>query len=137
MLLLLWLLVASFSLLSGLEAALLSSPRTVYELKYTRAHSLGDGYQFDARHGWETVNVTNLQYKYSRAVAELESIAATEDTFSSHGNLATEKSKPDKRKSSPSNASKSTFHVLNDVWKGLKGVGDLQKVKITWYVKPG
>lgn len=28
------------------------------------AHSLGDGYQFDPRDGWEVVNTTDLPYKY-------------------------------------------------------------------------
>ncbi|KAI0091917.1 hypothetical protein BDY19DRAFT_927405 [Irpex rosettiformis] len=43
--------------------------RTYYdslEARYTRAHSLGDGYRFDSRDGWETVNVTDLAYKYRR-----------------------------------------------------------------------
>jgi len=35
------------------------------ELQYTRPHSLGHGYAFDPRDGWQTVNVSNLSYKYS------------------------------------------------------------------------
>ena len=34
--------------------------------KYTRPHSLGRGYTFDPRDGWQTVNVSNLSYKYSQ-----------------------------------------------------------------------
>lgn len=35
------------------------------QARYSRAHSLGDdNYQFDPRDGWQTVNASNLQYKY-------------------------------------------------------------------------
>ena len=123
-----------FSLLSGLNAAHLSSPRTVSELKYSRAHSLDDGYQFDARQGWESVNVTNLQYKYPRSITDLASTAGGNGALSSLKQLATDKSKIGKRKPSSSSITKSTLHFLNDVWNGLKGIGSLDTVKITWYV---
>jgi hypothetical protein len=35
------------------------------EHQYTRPHSLGRGYTFDPKDGWQTVNVSNLSYKYS------------------------------------------------------------------------
>jgi hypothetical protein len=38
---------------------------TATELQYMRPHSLGHGYTFDPRDGWQTVNVSNLSYKYS------------------------------------------------------------------------
>jgi hypothetical protein len=38
---------------------------TATEHQYTRPHSLGRGYTFDPRDGWQTVNVSNLSYKYS------------------------------------------------------------------------
>jgi len=38
---------------------------TATEPQYTRPHSLGRGYTFDPRDGWQTVNVSNLSYKYS------------------------------------------------------------------------
>lgn len=38
---------------------------TATELQYTRPHSLGHGYAFDPRDGWQAVNVSNLAYKYS------------------------------------------------------------------------
>jgi len=41
--------------------------RAASESRYSRTHSLGDSYKFDARDGWQTVNVTNLQYKYRRS----------------------------------------------------------------------
>lgn len=36
------------------------------QARYAHAHSLGNSYQFDSRDGWETVNVTDMQYKYAR-----------------------------------------------------------------------
>ena len=38
--------------------------------RYTRAHSLGNNYHFSARDGWQTVNVTNLSYKYRRSLID-------------------------------------------------------------------
>ena len=46
------------------DAAHLQGYHTDLEARYAHAHSLGDGYLFDPRDGWETVNVTDLQYKY-------------------------------------------------------------------------
>src|ERR1700753_2370127 len=33
--------------------------------KYSRAHSYHDSYSFEARDGWQTVNASDLSYKYS------------------------------------------------------------------------
>lgn len=40
------------------------------ERRYSTPHSLGDNYQFDPRDGWQTVNVSNLAYKYARSIPE-------------------------------------------------------------------
>jgi hypothetical protein len=45
-----------------------SLPRTITESRYSTAHSLGDDYIFDPRDGWQSANVTNLQYKYGRGL---------------------------------------------------------------------
>ncbi|KAK7695478.1 hypothetical protein QCA50_000114 [Cerrena zonata] len=62
------LVLAAFFLLSnlvlGTSALDLRSFHDSLEARYTRAHSLGDNYQFDPRDGWQTVNASNLQYKY-------------------------------------------------------------------------
>ncbi|KAI0772703.1 hypothetical protein BC629DRAFT_1529580 [Irpex lacteus] len=47
-------------------AADLRSYHNSLEARYAHAHSLGDSYQFDPRDGWETVNITDLAYKYRR-----------------------------------------------------------------------
>ncbi|KAJ3573874.1 hypothetical protein NP233_g2153 [Leucocoprinus birnbaumii] len=77
---------------------------------YTRSHSLGENYTFDPRDGWLSVNVTNLQYKYRRDL---------DDSEHSSG----------KHRSGVSGVIK----VLDDFWKGLKGIGNPQPVTITWY----
>jgi len=41
--------------------------------------------------------------------------------------------KESKSQKSPSNISNTVKHALDQVWKGLKGIGSLEKVKITWY----
>lgn len=48
------------------SAADLRLSHNALEARYTRAHSLGDNYQFYPRDGWQTVNISNLQYKYRR-----------------------------------------------------------------------
>ncbi|KAL1944243.1 hypothetical protein VTO73DRAFT_3428 [Trametes versicolor] len=60
------LLAASFmTYLTGVSAAEIDYNRMALERKYTTPHSLGRNYQFDPRDGWQTVNTTNLSYKYS------------------------------------------------------------------------
>ncbi|THH33698.1 hypothetical protein EUX98_g556 [Antrodiella citrinella] len=53
-------------LLLGTEASDLRAAHNTLESRYARAHSLSNNYHFSARDGWQTVNVTNLQYKYRR-----------------------------------------------------------------------
>ena len=74
---------------------------------YARSHSLGEGYQFDSRE-WRSVNVSDPAVKYDK---ESPSRRDSKDTLSG-----------------------STAHLLNDVWNGLKGIGDPSTVKITWSV---
>ncbi|CDO68711.1 Distantly related to plant expansins [Trametes cinnabarina] len=58
--------LASLTLI-GVSAAEIDTARMALERKYTTPHSLGEGYVFNPRDGWETVNMTDLLYKYSRA----------------------------------------------------------------------
>lgn len=121
--------VATVLCISGSEAARLN-PRTASELRYSRSHSLGNSYQFDARQGWEFVNITDLQYKYSRSLEATASTVLEEDLTPSL-EARGQKSQP---KSSPLSISDTIKHALNQAWKGLKGIGSLEQVKITWYV---
>lgn len=104
-------LIALTVLLSSLSALAASTARTISESKYSVAHSLGDNYIFDPRDGWQTVNVTNLAYKYKRGP----------------------KGSPQRPKSK-SVLNGELGSVVNKIWEGLKGVGSTESVIITWYV---
>jgi hypothetical protein len=88
--------------------------RAISESRYTTAHSLGDNYKFDPRDGWQTVNVTNLQYKYPRDAGV---------------------SKPKSSKAiAPSNGLRSVaVNSVKSVLKGLKLIGESKPVTVTWY----
>jgi len=88
------------------------------ESKYAKAHSLGNGYNFDHRDGWQSVNVSNLAYKYSRS----------NNANSDSGSLA----KRSTAKATTSGIGQ-VVGVINNVWEGLKGIGQAQPVTITWY----
>ncbi|KAF8192489.1 Non-catalytic module family EXPN protein [Pholiota molesta] len=91
-------------------AAQPSPARAISESKYTTAHSLGDEYKFDPRDGWETVNVTNLDYKYKRGSEnDLNDRAGGKGVGAAISGL------------------------VKNIWKGLKGIGDKEAVTITWY----
>lgn len=57
-------------LMTTSRAADISASQSSMERRYSTPHSLGDSYQFHPRDGWESVNITNLQYKYSRSLAD-------------------------------------------------------------------
>ncbi|EAU84698.1 hypothetical protein CC1G_00217 [Coprinopsis cinerea okayama7 len=87
--------------------------------KYDKAHSLGDGYQFDPRDGWEVVNATNLDYKYSNDIAQPQNIVGRK----LHAN----------KSSKPKGVAGSLTEFLQKALKGLTGIGKPQPVTITWY----
>ncbi|OSD04342.1 hypothetical protein PYCCODRAFT_148891 [Trametes coccinea BRFM310] len=80
------------------------------ERKYTTPHSLGEGYVFSARDGWETVNMTDLVYKYSRANldSDLDDDGDGDDDYSGGFGLSTLEPRAKKAKKSQSKASKKT-----------------------------
>lgn len=91
-------------------AAQPSCARAISESKYTTAHSLGDEYNFDPRDGWQTVNVTNLDYKYKRrSEIDLNDRAGGKGVGAAISGL------------------------VKNIWKGLKGIGNKEAVTITWY----
>lgn len=87
------------------------APPTVAGLKYSRAHSLESGYNFDPRDGWQPVNISNLSYKY--------------------GPSPTKVHRPTKSISKL----KSILYPITKVLKGLKGFGKPEKVTITWWAQ--
>ena len=88
--------------------------------KYTRAHSLGENYQFDARDGWEKVDATDLQYKYAR-----NNISDPQQHFN----------KRVKHNSDDGSGLRigALKHVIGQAWNGLKAIGTPEPVVITWY----
>ena len=108
----------------------------VSKSKYSRAHSLGDSYQFEPRDGWQNVNVTNLQYKYPRFNPS-DSNQQGSSPFEKRGKQKGTQSK----KKDPTNKGEggdalggTLKHILGDVWNGLKALGQPEPVTITWYV---
>lgn len=93
--------------------------------KYTRAHTLGDNYQFDAKDGWNHVNITNLAYKYAQSAGDLgkrHSIHTTSKLSTPPGDTL----------SSATSVGDILKNVVNGVFKGLKALGNPQPVTITW-----
>lgn len=86
---------------------------------YHRAHSLADNYQFDPRDGWEVVNITNLDYKYRRDLAQGQNIRSKK-LHSVKGS----------RKNGVAGA---LTKFIDKALKGLTGIGKPQPVTITWY----
>ena len=88
-------------------------PHTRLRKHYARAHSLKEGHDFNSGE-WHTVNVTDLGYKYEQPVTS-------------------ERSQKSTASGKVSDIGGTVSHLLNDVWNGLKGTGDSDTVKITWY----
>lgn len=138
------------------SVVLASDPRAIHdslESRYAHAHSLGNSYQFDARDGWQSVNITNLQYKYSRG-DNIDEDEDDPDEEGAHGTLGkraskkattkskaktSSKSKPKKKTTSNSKATSATSKVskvtssIQKIIDTLKGVGKAEPVTITWY----
>lgn len=89
------------------------SLRAATHHNYARAHSLGDSYQFDARDGWQTVNISNTAYANQ----------------SPHPTPSTPKTAEKKRDTGLTGA---VEKVVNGVWEGLKALGGTTPVTITW-----
>jgi hypothetical protein len=88
------------------------APPTAAELKYSRAHSLESGYNFDPRDGWQPVNISNLSYKYGHSPPKVH--------------------KPAK---SISKVKSILGPIVTKVLKGLKGIGQPEKVTVTWWAQ--
>jgi hypothetical protein len=86
------------------------------ESRYSRSHSLGDSYEFDPRDGWETVNVTDLSYKYNTANNAARNVQLAERSIAT----------------SPFAKDSAAGRIIHDIWNGLKALGAPQSVTITW-----
>ena len=98
--------------------------------RYSRAHSLGEGYEFHKRDGWESVSISDLGYKYTNT---------TGSALEKRGGKSAKGKKGHATKGKPPHGSSDTglggalTHILGDVWNGLKAIGDPEPVIITWY----
>lgn len=97
------------------------------ELKYSRSHSLGDDYEFNIRDGWETVNISDLAYKYESSSPSYPLDMSSE--IVNAGQIA-------KRGTSSSlkKIGDSVKGAVKDIFKGLKAIGSPEPVTITWSV---
>lgn len=143
---------------AGVSAAHVDAERMALERRYTRAHSLGDNYVFDPRDGWETVNTTNLAYKYNHARSDALSGSDAHNDYldntadSDYGNSTlvarakkTSKAKSKSKSKSKSKAPKSSgASTASDLLKGglkkvmdsFRGFGKKEPVIITWFETP-
>jgi hypothetical protein len=105
------LLLASLHIASASYLPSQRAPPTAAELKYSRAHSLESGYNFDPRDGWQPVNISNLPYKYGPSPPKVHRPTKSISKF------------------------KSILDPLTNALKGLKGIGKPEKVTITWWAQ--
>lgn len=108
-----------------------SSVRAITESKYSTAHSLGGGYIFDPRDGWQSINVTNLQYKYRRQ-PKLDFDDSQADDYSAIESRSKKPKKTPQKAHNKTSLGSAITGVVNGVLKGLKGVGKPEPVIITW-----
>ncbi|KAA1466213.1 hypothetical protein DENSPDRAFT_830979 [Dentipellis sp. KUC8613] len=106
-------------------------PRSVSELRYSTAHSLGDGYEFNVQDGWQTINITNLPYKYSNISRGHGGRAASHADNLQRRSKKPKESADDKAKSD--SIGDTVKETVKNVFKGLKGLGKPEPVTITWY----
>ncbi|OBZ76632.1 hypothetical protein A0H81_04002 [Grifola frondosa] len=145
--------------LTTATAADISAFQAALERRYTTAHSLGDTYQFDPRDGWQTVNVSNLQYKYNHLDDSLDTADSSHGGHLSTRTNNKSKSKP-KSKAKPyaktqsnakphanaktqsdakvsNSASSKALNVIGSSFKSIinsiKAIGASEPVTITWY----
>ena len=145
-------------LMTTSRAADISASQSSMERRYSTPHSLGDSYQFDPRDGWESVNITNLQYKYSRSLADsLEdpdgptiprahtkraSKKASKSSTNKTAKKTTKttskaaKTAPKSAKTTTSSAKSAANGLLGSVKSvvdSMKAIGEPEPVTITWY----
>ena len=120
------------------------------EARDARAHSQGENYQFDPRDGWQTVNASNLQYKYSRDYGDPDDVddwddgAEGSDTLekrsSKKSNSTSKSTKNTKSKAksksksiNPKSAAAKVASSFKKIVDSMKGTGKAEPVTITWY----
>lgn len=133
-------------LMTTSRAADISTSQSSLERRYSTSHSLGESYQFHPRDGWEAVNITNLQYKYSRSLADDLGDLDGPTIPRAHTKRTSKKVSKESTKKTPKAALKAakTISTANSAGIGLlgsvkavvdsmKAMGESEPVTITWY----
>lgn len=142
-------------LMTTTRAADISAFQSSLERRYTTPHSLGNSYQFDPRDGWESVNITNLQYKYSPSqiddneeeldgpvVPHAHQRRSSKKTSKKTAKKTTKKTTKQTGTKNASKAAKTTsaskgvsglVGSVKSIVDTMKAVGDPEPVTITWY----
>jgi hypothetical protein len=94
--------------------------RAALESRYSRAHSLGNSYIFDPQDGWQSVNVTNLPYKYRASHHEGDDLDSLKDSTL--------------QGRAPKSRPPSLSGLEDAVDKTFKVIGAVVDVVITWRV---
>lgn len=129
--------LATISVVAVATATQHGTVHAVSKSKSSKAHSLGESYQFDPRDGWEHVNITDLQYKYESS--NTGGAGHERSAFEKRGKKKGSKSpKKNKNKKSPAKGTGGSGiggtigNVIGKAWNGLKAIGDPEPVTITW-----
>ena len=104
---------------------------------YNQPHSLTVvDRAFDPRDGWQSVNISNLRYKYVESSPHREAYDNSRNTgYTNRLRMRQSRIKAiNQKKSGQKNHSlkAKTSHMLQSAWKGLKAIGTSQAVVVTW-----
>ena len=110
------------------------SPPGPSELKYSKAHNLGDNYIFNPRDGWQNVNISDLPYKYDETSSTRSRHHGQSRPKKGGRRAPVEVSKHEVQKKNSESLKAHITSVMENIIKKLKGIGKAQQVTITWYV---
>lgn len=112
------------------------------EARYTKAHSLGDHYEFNSKDGWQTVNASSMHSRHPRSLSDGNGYSYSSNSTITHtlirrsGKQAHNNKVAQVAKTSTTNKAKAVVaksqSKLKAIMNGLKGVGKSELVKITW-----
>ncbi|ETW84391.1 hypothetical protein HETIRDRAFT_416087 [Heterobasidion irregulare TC 32-1] len=129
--------LALYPALSTAATAGQPGPLSPAELRYSRSHSLGENYIFDNRDGWQSVNISDMLYKYSTSTGEASQIEAEGGNYGFDSiwkrSGKNYRKNPGKRPEEKSGGLGGIADTVKNMFKGLKGIGKAQDVTITWY----
>lgn len=140
-----WLATAfMFQVLASLvEAAIMniSNKQGVRDNRLAKAHQLPESHSFNPGDGWESVNISNLNYKYLAPSHKDHSFHRALRRSSQNNTSASAKTSKHREKHGKTSNTTTTTGVLGTVvsslasiFAGCMGKGPAEGVIITWYV---